>query len=53
MNKNLVLSTELVMQIDHFTGILKAAVSNVSPSSESESGNYGLCVACIVEEELR
>ena len=32
--KNLVLSTELIMQIDHRTEILKADVSSVSPSSE-------------------
>ena len=32
--KNLVLSTKLIMYIDHRTGILKADVSSVSPSSE-------------------
>ena len=34
MHKNLVLSTELIMEIDHSTGILKADVSSVSLSSE-------------------
>ena len=33
-DKNLVLSTELIMKIGHRTEILKADVSSVSPSSE-------------------
>ena len=39
--KNLVvLSTELIMQIDHRTEILKADVSSVSPSSEQIQCSY-------------
>ena len=37
--------TELIMLIDHRTGIIKADVS----IRQSESTNYGLCVVFIVE----
>ena len=42
-NKPLVLSTELIMKIDHRTEILKADVLSVSPSSERIEE---LCVVC-------